>query len=149
MKVVLATQNKGKMKEMKALFNSMPIELVMLSDYCLDDIEETGLTFVENALLKARFASEKSGLPAIADDSGLVVPALNGEPGIYSARYAGISATDEDNIQLLLKKMASLTEDQRAAYFFCAIALVKHALDPTPIIATGLFRGSIVRQQIG
>ncbi len=107
------------------------------------DAEETGLSFIENAILKARHASSLANKPALADDSGLVVPSLNGEPGIYSARYAGRKANDEDNIQQLLSKMADLSQEQRQAYFFCAIALMQHAKDPTPIIATGIFHGII------
>jgi XTP/dITP diphosphohydrolase len=149
MKVVLATQNKGKMKEMKALFNNMPIELVMLSDYCLNDIEETGLTFVENALLKARFATEKTGLPAIADDSGLVVPALNGEPGIYSARYAGIGKRSEEHLLKLLEKMKTVSVDQRIAIMHCTLVFLQSATDPMPLIAEGNWTGSIIDKPKG
>ena len=129
---------------MKALFESMPIELVMLSDYCDDDVEETGLTFVENALLKARFASETTGLPAIADDSGLVVPALNGEPGIYSARYSGAGNSTKNHLLKLLDKIKSVAPDERHAMMHCTLVFVRSPNDPMPLIAEGDWLGQIV-----
>ena len=139
--IILATSNAGKIKELRALLS--PILCTPQQDLAISDAEETGLSFIENALIKARHASFIAQKPALADDSGLVVPILNGEPGIYSARYAGILANDKKNMDLLLQKMASIPSNQRQAYFYCAIALVQHAKDPTPIIATGLFHGSI------
>lgn len=139
--LILATSNNGKIKELNELL--APIHCVPQTQLGIPDAEETGLSFIENAILKARHASLLAGKPALADDSGLVVPALNGEPGIFSARYAGSGATDQDNISLLLNKMTNLTGTERKAYFYCAIALVQHGSDPTPIIATGAFHGSI------
>ncbi|HAT8250876.1 TPA: RdgB/HAM1 family non-canonical purine NTP pyrophosphatase [Legionella pneumophila] len=139
--IILATSNPGKIKELEQLL--APTICIPQADLGIFDAEETGLSFIENAILKARHASSLANKPALADDSGLVVPSLNGEPGIYSARYAGIKANDEDNIQQLLSKMADLSQEQRQAYFFCAIALMQHAKDPTPLIATGVFHGVI------
>lgn len=144
MKIVLATQNKGKIAEINALFKQSPIELSLISDYCDEDISETGLTFVENALLKARFASEKTGLPAIADDSGLVVFALNGEPGIYSARYSGIHKSNEEHLQLLLEKIKNVPENERQAMMHCTMVFVRHFNDPIPLIAEGDWTGTII-----
>ena len=139
--IILATSNAGKIKELQSLL--APVHCIGQNTLGISSAEENGLSFIENALIKARHASLMSGKPALADDSGLVVPSLNGAPGIYSARYAGVDATDEDNIKLLLANMAHLLSEQRQAYFYCAIALVQHATDPTPIIATGRFLGSI------
>lgn len=139
--LILATSNAGKIRELQNLLS--PITCIAQSRLGIESPEETGLSFIENALLKARHASLLSNKPALADDSGLVVPALNGQPGIYSARYAGVTANDADNIAFLLKNMADLKDSDRQAYFYCAIALVQHAKDPTPIIATGIFHGKI------
>ena len=139
--LILATSNSGKIKELQHLL--APIQCVAQNTLGISSAEENGLSFIENAIIKARHASLLAGKPALADDSGLVVPALNGEPGIYSARYASIAATDKQNIDLLLENMAHLSAEQRQAFFYCAIAVVQHATDPTPIIATGLFNGSI------
>ena len=144
-KIILATSNAGKISELQALLS--PIECVPQGVLGIDDAEETGLSFIENALLKARHASRLSGEPALADDSGLVVPALNGQPGIYSARYAGVNASDAENIECVLRKLQQ-TEDRRA-FFYCAIALVTHAEDPTPIIATGTLHGVITEARAG
>ena len=145
--LILATSNKGKIKELSALLPAT--HCIPQGDLGIEDAEETGLSFVENALIKARHASHFTKKPALADDSGLVVPALDGEPGIYSARYAGVHATDANNIDLLLSKMSHLHNEQRKAYFYCAIALVQHEKDPTPIIATGLLQGTIIREPKG
>ncbi|HAT8179950.1 TPA: RdgB/HAM1 family non-canonical purine NTP pyrophosphatase [Legionella pneumophila] len=145
--IILATSNLGKIKELEQLL--APTICIPQTDLGISDAEETGLSFIENAILKARHASSLANKPALADDSGLVVPSLNGEPGIYSARYAGIKANDEDNIQQLLSKMADLSQEQRQAYFFCAIALMQHAKDPTPLIATGVFHGVISMKPCG
>lgn len=141
--LILATSNAGKIKELAAIL--APIHCIAQSDLGIESVDETGLSFIENALLKARFASHRANKPALADDSGLVVPALNGEPGIYSARFAGLNVTDTDNIQLLLHKMKSLVGEQREAYFYCAITLVRFANDPTPLVATGVFKGFITQ----
>lgn len=145
--LILATSNKGKIKELNAIL--APIVCISQADLGVEDAEETGLSFIENALIKARHACRVTQKPALADDSGLVVPALNGAPGIYSARYAGQQANDSNNIELLLRNMEHLADEQRQAYFYCAIALVQHAQDPTPIIATGIFHGRIIRERRG
>ncbi|WP_454782668.1 RdgB/HAM1 family non-canonical purine NTP pyrophosphatase [Legionella sp. WA2022007384] len=145
--IILATSNSGKIKELRDLL--APINCIPQTDLGITDAIENGLSFVENALIKARHASLHAGKPALADDSGLVVPALNGEPGIYSARYAGTHATDAENIHLLLEKIAHVPAKQREAWFYCAIALVQHAKDPTPIIATGLCKGMIHDRPLG
>lgn len=145
--IILATGNKGKIAELEAIL--APIHCISQDKLGIGSVEETGLSFIENALLKARFASRIANKPALADDSGLVVAALHGEPGIYSARYAGDQATDADNIALLLKNLENTPENQRQAYFFCAIALVQHANDPTPIIACGRLSGLITTRPDG
>ena len=140
--LILATANSGKIKELNALL--APIHCIAQHTLGISSVEESGFSFVENALLKARHASSIANRPALADDSGLVVPALQGEPGIYSARYAGVNATDEENIHLLLQRMSALkTAKERQAFFYCALVLVRHAHDPTPLIATGTVHGSI------
>uniref|UniRef100_UPI002638D8A0 RdgB/HAM1 family non-canonical purine NTP pyrophosphatase n=1 Tax=uncultured Legionella sp. TaxID=210934 RepID=UPI002638D8A0 len=139
--IILATSNSGKINELNELLS--PIHCISQSALDIPSADETGLSFIENAILKARHASSIANKPALADDSGLVVPALNGEPGIFSARYAGIEASDQENIELLLAKMPHLHGEQRQAYFYCAIALVQHATDPTPVISTGMFHGTI------
>jgi XTP/dITP diphosphohydrolase len=145
--LILATSNRGKIVELQTLLS--PIHCISQNDLGIESAEETGLSFIENAIIKARHASRLAQKPALADDSGLVVPALDGHPGIYSARFAGIDASDNDNIDLLLEKMATIHDDQRQAYFYCALALVQYADDPTPIIATGKFAGTITRASIG
>lgn len=145
--IVLATSNPGKIREINELL--APIHCIAQANLGISDAIEDGLSFIENAIIKARHASLYAKRPALADDSGLVVPALDGEPGIYSARYSGIDASDEDNIQLLLKNMAQIHTPHREAYFYCAMALVQHAQDPTPIIATGIFKGVIHTAAVG
>lgn len=145
--ILLATSNKGKIKELNQML--APVVCIPQSTYDIPDAEETGLSFIENALIKARHASEISGKPALADDSGLVVPALNGEPGIYSARYAGADANDSHNIKRLLDKMKNFATEQRKAYFYCAMAIVQHAKDPTPMISTGIIHGLITLEPHG
>ncbi|EEZ79950.1 MAG: xanthosine triphosphate pyrophosphatase [uncultured Candidatus Thioglobus sp.] len=124
-------------------------QVVSMSDMQVEEVPETGLTFVENALIKARNASEQSGLPALSDDSGIVVDALNGEPGIYSARYAGNHGDDEANTQKLLDKMEDVADGKRTARFWCAIVFVEHANDPTPIIIQRGWEGEILRKKAG
>lgn len=143
--LILATSNSGKIVELQDLL--APIHCIPQGQFNITSAEETGLSFVENALLKARHASRLSNKPALADDSGLVVAALNGEPGIYSSRFAGEQATDEQNIQLLLQKMEHITH--REAFFYCAIVVVRHADDPTPLFATGAFHGAISTEPSG
>jgi XTP/dITP diphosphohydrolase len=143
-KIVLASNNQGKVREIGQLLADLDMQVVPQSEYGVVDIEETGLSFVENAILKARNASQHTGLPAIADDSGLEVDALKGAPGIYSARYAGVGASDSDNLQKLLNELNSLGEVPRTARFQCLMVYVRHALDPTPLICQGTWEGVIV-----
>ena len=145
--IILATSNAGKLTELKALL--APLHCLAQQELGIDSADETGLTFIENALIKARHASRIAHQPALADDSGLVVHALNGSPGIYSARYAGIDATNEEHINLLLHNMRDVPDDQRHAYFYCAMAFVQHADDPTPLVVTGKLSGWITRQPVG
>ncbi len=148
-KVVLASGNKGKVREINAILAGLDIEVVAQSDFDVPEAEETGLTFVENAIIKARNAAAHTGLPAIADDSGLEVDALKGAPGIYSARYAGPGASDEDNIHKLLVAMANTPEAERSARFQCLMVYMKHELDPTPIICQGSWEGRITTAPSG
>lgn len=140
-RIVLASGNQGKLKELSSRLASLPIELVTQKSLDIEAAEETGLTFIENAILKARHAAQKSGLPAIADDSGIEVDALNGEPGIYSARYAGDDATDQANIDKLLTQLTS--HDNKTARFHCVIVYLKHANDPCPLICQASWEGQI------
>ena len=148
-KWVLATGNKGKVKEMSELLNSFSIDVLPQSQFNVPDVPETGTTFVENAIIKARHAAKLTGLPAIADDSGLEVDFLNGQPGIYSSRFAGESATDQDNIDKLLNKLEGINPDQRKARFQCVLVYMRHELDPTPIICQGTWQGSITEVMHG
>ncbi|WP_028863505.1 RdgB/HAM1 family non-canonical purine NTP pyrophosphatase [Psychromonas aquimarina] len=140
---VLATGNKGKVKEMSELLNSFSIEVLPQSQFSVSEIPETGTTFVENAIIKARHAAKVTGLPAIADDSGLEVDFLSGQPGIYSSRFSGENATDRENIDLLLNKLEGIGSGQRSARFQCVLVYMRHELDPTPVICQGTWEGSI------
>lgn len=142
-KIVLASNNQGKIKELSRILAELDIEILPMSDFNLPSPEETGTTFVENAILKARYVAEQTGLPALADDSGLSVDALNGAPGVYSARYAGAEASDADNNQKLLTEMAAVQEP-RSAHFHCVLAFFRSASDPTPIICDGTWHGEIL-----
>lgn len=144
MKIVLASNNAGKVNEFNALFEPLQITILPQSSLGVNDIEETGLTFVENAILKARHAATITGLPSLADDSGLVVPALGGAPGIYSARYAGEKASAKDNIQKLLASLENVSDENREAFFYCALVFMRHASDPTPLICEGKWSGRIL-----
>jgi XTP/dITP diphosphohydrolase len=146
-KIVLASGNPGKIREIQALLADHPI--VPQSDFSIGDAEETGTTFVENAIIKARHAALHSGLPAIADDSGLVVDALDGAPGVYSARYAGPGSSDLDNLQKLLRDLDGVPEAQRSARFICVLVFMRHAADPTPVIAEGVWEGRILTRPAG
>ncbi|XNK07050.1 RdgB/HAM1 family non-canonical purine NTP pyrophosphatase [Haemophilus influenzae] len=148
-KIVLATGNKGKVKEMADVLSDFGFEVIAQTDLGIESPEETGLTFVENALLKARYASEKSGLPAIADDSGLVVSALNGAPGLYSARYAGEEGNDAKNREKLLAELAHVAQDKRQAKFVSCIVFLQHPTDPSPIISEGECCGVIGFEEKG
>ncbi|MDB3869293.1 XTP/dITP diphosphatase [Candidatus Thioglobus sp.] len=147
-KIILASNNTGKIREFNAMLAGF-YEVVSMADMNVKEVPETGLTFVENALIKARNASIQSGLPALADDSGIVVDALEGAPGIYSARYAGNHGDDEANIQKLLDDMKQVSDAQRSARFWCAIVFVEHANDPTPIIIQRGWEGEIMREKSG
>ena len=147
--MVLASRNSGKLADFSLLFRPLDIELVSVTEFTDDDVEETGLTFVENALLKARHAAAVSGLPALADDSGLAVDYLGGEPGIFSARYAGEPGSDERNNRKLLEKLAGVAVAERGAHFHCSLALLASAEDPAPLIAEGRWHGRIAEQLFG
>ncbi|SMN16294.1 Nucleoside 5-triphosphatase RdgB (dHAPTP, dITP, XTP-specific) [uncultured Candidatus Thioglobus sp.] len=147
-KIILASNNQGKIKEFNAMLEGV-YEVVSMNDMKVEEVPETGRTFVENALTKARNASEQSGLSALADDSGIVVDALGGAPGIYSARYAGNHGDDEANIQKLLKAMQDVNEGKRSARFWCAIVFVESANDPTPVIIQRGWEGEILREKVG
>lgn len=148
-KIILATSNQGKLRELSALLSTHAIQVVSQSEFNVPDIEETGLTFVENAILKARNAAKHAGLPAIADDSGLEVDALNGEPGIYSARYAGPARDDKANLEKLLEELKDVPEEKRSARFQCLMVYMRHHTDPTPIIVQGTWEGSILFEARG
>ncbi|WP_187488506.1 XTP/dITP diphosphatase [Duffyella gerundensis] len=148
-KVVLATGNAGKVREMADLLADFGLDVVAQSDLNVISAEETGLTFIENAILKARHAAQITGLPAIADDSGLAVDALGGAPGIYSARYAGEDASDEQNLQKLLTALENVPDDRRQAQFHCVLVYVRHATDPVPLVFHGSWAGEIARAPAG
>lgn len=148
-KIVLATGNKGKVKEMADVLAEFGFDVVAQSEFGIESPEETGLTFVENALIKARYAAKMTGLPAIADDSGLAVDALGGEPGLYSARYAGVDGDDAANRQKLLMEMADVADENRSAKFVSCIVMLQHETDPTPKIAIGECFGTILREERG
>lgn len=148
-RLVLASGNPGKIEELQAILKDLPYEIIPQGEFNVPDADETGLTFIENALIKARQACELTGLPAIADDSGLCVDALDGQPGIYSARYAGEGATAADRNQKLLTALTDVPLAERTAYFHCVIVYMRHAKDPDPIIATGKWFGSITTEPRG
>ncbi|MEW8261678.1 MAG: non-canonical purine NTP pyrophosphatase, partial [Candidatus Thiodiazotropha taylori] len=140
-RIVLASNNAGKVREINQLLASEQITVVAQKEFNIPDAIEDGLSFVENAIKKARHASSLSGLPAIADDSGIEVDALNGAPGIYSARFAGPGASDEENLQKLLSRMEEIPEAKRTARFQCLMVYMRHSEDPTPIICQGSWEG--------
>lgn len=146
---VLASGNTGKLAEFATLFADAGLVLRPQSDFNVDDAEETGLSFIENAILKARHAARATGLPALADDSGLCVDALDGAPGLYSARYAGEHGNHAANIDKLLAAIQDVPDAQRTARFVCVLALLRHADDPQPIIAQGLWEGRIAHARDG
>ncbi len=145
--LILATSNPSKIAELQTMLPGF--HCITQTTLGITDADETGLSFIENAIIKARHASRLGNKPALADDSGLVVEALNGAPGIYSARFAGPQANNNENTDLLLARMTHTPDDQRQAYFYCAIALIQHADDPTPILATGKLSGYISRERRG
>ncbi|MGB0636114.1 MAG: RdgB/HAM1 family non-canonical purine NTP pyrophosphatase [Gammaproteobacteria bacterium] len=144
MDIVLASNNSGKLAEMREMLSKEYYNIKTPAEFGLGSPEETGKTFVENSIIKARYASLHTGLPSIADDSGLCIPALNCEPGIFSARYAGRCATDADNVSHLLSKMAGLKETDRNAYFVCAMVYMQGADDATPLIVQETWSGEIL-----
>ncbi len=148
-KIVLATGNQGKVREMADVLSDFGFDVVAQSEFNVSDIAETGTTFIENAIIKARHAAKETGLPAIADDSGLEVDALNGAPGVYSARYSGDGATDQKNIDKMLAAMDGIPEKKRTARFHCVLVLMKHENDPTPLICHGSWEGHISTEQQG
>ncbi len=147
--LVLASSNPGKVREINQMLAGLDLSVVPQSDFKIIDAEETGLTFIENALLKARNATRHTGLPAIADDSGLEVDYLNGAPGIYSARYAGKNASDEQNLRKLLDDLVGIPEAERTARFQCLMVYLRHEFDPTPIICQGTWEGRILLEPRG
>ena len=142
--IVLASNNAGKVREINQLLASQEIAVVPQREFGISEAEETGLTFVENAILKARHAARESGLPAIADDSGLEVDALDGAPGIYSARFAGPGCSDADNNRKLLDALDNVPIPERTGRFQCVLVYMRHADDPTPIICQGTWEGLIL-----
>lgn len=148
-KIVLATGNKGKVNELAKMLAPLHVSVLPQSDFDVPDVPETGTTFIENAIIKARHAARITGLPAIADDSGLEVMALGGAPGIYSARYSGECATDQSNIDKLLVTLKDTPQEQRQARFVCVLVYMTHSEDPTPIICQGFWNGEITFEQSG
>ncbi|WP_422472896.1 XTP/dITP diphosphatase [Endozoicomonas sp. ALB032] len=148
-KVVLASGNQGKLRELQQMLSGLDFKVLAQSEFGIDSVEETGLTFIENALIKARNAAKISGLAAIADDSGIEVDALNGQPGIYSARFAGDDATDKANNQKLLQSLDGLPKERRTARFHSVLVYMRHAEDPTPVICHGSWEGYILESPAG
>lgn len=148
MEIVLASNNVGKIREFNELFSSLDIVVRPQSDFNIEDADECGLSFIENAIIKARHAAKESGLPAIADDSGIVVPYLKGAPGIHSARYSPVKEDDANN-RLLLKNLTGVEDKDRAAFFISVLAFVRYAEDPTPLIAEGRIYGRILHEPMG
>ena len=148
-KIVFASGNTGKVREVGQLLEGLSIDVLPQSEFNVPEIEETGLTFIENAILKARNAAEHTGLPAIADDSGIAVDVLQGCPGIYSARFAGDGASDEDNLVKLIDMIKPFPEEQRTARFICSMVYLIHEDDPAPIIAQGVWEGHLLIEPKG
>jgi XTP/dITP diphosphohydrolase len=144
MKLVLASGNVGKLVELRELLDDLDLRLHAQSEFGVSDVDETGLSFVENAILKARHAARATGLPALGDDSGLCVDALDGAPGLYSARYAGVHGDAAANIAKLLDALRDVPDARRGARFVCVLALLRHADDPQPLIAEGVWEGRIL-----
>lgn len=151
-KIVLATGNQGKVQELSDMLSGSSALIISQAEFNVEEAEENGLSFIENALIKARNAARQTGLPAIADDSGLSVDALRGAPGIYSARYAEMAnrgSGDVDNYRYLLEQLSDVADDNRGAQFNCVMAYVSHADDPIPVIAHGVWSGTILREPQG
>ena len=147
--VVLATGNPGKVRELASLLADFGLDIIAQTERGVESADETGLTFIENAIIKARHAAHITGLPAIADDSGLAVDALGGAPGIYSARYAGVDASDQDNLEKLLQAVKDVPEGKRGASFHCVLVYLRHAEDPTPLVCHGRWDGVLTRHAAG
>ncbi len=147
--ILLASNNPGKIREIQSLLSAYAMEILPQGLFTKEEAEETGASFLENALIKARFAAAHSGLPAIADDSGLEVDALSGAPGVYSARYAGPNATDADNNAKLLKELAEVEDNNRTARFRCVMVYVSNTEDTNPLVAEGVWEGVILREARG
>lgn len=147
--LIIASNNAKKTKEIQALLEPLGIEVFSQKQFDLPSIEETGKTFIENAILKARYVAEQTGKPALADDSGLCLPALQGAPGIYSARFAGEDGNDSKNNQKLIDTLKAQQLDKPAAYYYCALALFRYPDDPEPLIATGKLHGHIQAEAQG
>ncbi|CAH0538506.1 XTP/dITP diphosphatase [Vibrio marisflavi] len=148
-KLVLATGNQGKVREMANLLSEFGFDVRAQNEFNVSEVAETGTTFIENAIIKARHAAMETGLPAIADDSGLEVDFLKGAPGIYSARYAGEGASDQDNLNKLLEALRDVPEEQRTARFHCVLVFMRHKDDPTPIVCHGSWEGKILTEAHG
>ncbi|AQM20385.1 XTP/dITP diphosphatase [Vibrio anguillarum] len=148
-KIVLATGNQGKVREMADLLVDFGFDVVAQTELNVPEAEETGTTFIENAIIKARHSAKITGLPAIADDSGLEVDYLQGAPGIYSARYAGENASDQQNLEKLLAAMEGVPDEQRTARFHCVLVFMRHENDPTPLVCHGTWQGRILHQAHG
>ena len=148
-RLVLASHNAGKLAELRVLLADAGIEVVPQADFGVGEIEETGLSFIENALLKARHAARISHLPALADDSGLCVDVLGGAPGLRSARYAGSDGNAQANILKLLDRLEDISDEFRGAHFHCTLALLRHPEDPAPLVCEGRWRGRILREPRG
>jgi XTP/dITP diphosphohydrolase len=147
--IVLASNNSGKAKEINALLKDSSFNVISQSEFNVEEVEETGLTFIENAIIKARNAAKYTDHPVISDDSGIEMPALKGRPGIYSARYAGVGASDQDNLNKLIEDIKPLSEADRKARFVCVMVYLKHEEDPTPIIAQGFWDGVVITEPRG
>ncbi|MBF9001396.1 MULTISPECIES: XTP/dITP diphosphatase [Vibrio] len=148
-KIVLATGNQGKVREMSDLLADFGFDVVAQTELNVSSVPETGTTFIENAIIKARHAAQETGFAAIADDSGLEVDYLKGAPGIYSARYAGEDASDEENLNKLLNAMEGVPQEQRTARFHCVLVYMRHAEDPTPLVCHGQWEGHILTESHG
>ncbi len=148
-KIVLASGNQGKLREFAQLFAPMDIEVIPQSEFDVPEAEETGLTFAENAIIKARNAAQHTSLPAIADDSGIEVDYLLGAPGIYSARFSGPDASDQENLDALLAALENVPDNERSARYQCLIVMMRHSKDPTPLICQADWQGRILQSPIG
>ena len=148
-KIVLASGNRKKVAELTQLLAQFQLQVIPQTDLNVEDVPETGTTFVENAIIKARHAAEVTGLPAIADDSGIEVDYLDGQPGIYSARFSGKHGDDQANNDLLFEKLQGVPSEERSARYQCVLVFMKHAKDPTPLICQGSWEGNIMTEEVG